>query len=87
MCRQSAPVCLVKSPSSRQRKLPGMDVRLRALPDPRDRRGRRHGLVSVLLTAACAVLAKRSRRVSQVIRRPGAGRSSTTVGIGSSSCS
>ncbi|MET9603249.1 transposase family protein [Streptomyces sp. NPDC006459] len=34
-----------------------MEVRLRALPDPRDRRGRRHALVSVLLTAACAVLA------------------------------
>ncbi|MFD4034454.1 transposase family protein [Streptomyces sp. NPDC058637] len=31
--------------------------RLTALPDPRDRRGRRHSLVSVLLTASCAVLA------------------------------
>ncbi|MEJ8632157.1 ISAs1 family transposase [Streptomyces sp. MS2.AVA.5] len=57
MCRQSATVCLVKSPSPQQRELSGMDVRLRALPDPRDRRGRRHSLVSVLLTAACAVLA------------------------------
>ncbi|MGW7460182.1 transposase family protein [Streptomyces sp. NPDC054797] len=31
--------------------------RLTTLPDPRDRRGRRHSLVAVLLTAACAVLA------------------------------
>ncbi|WUA62270.1 transposase family protein [Streptomyces sp. NBC_00224] len=29
---------------------------LDALPDPRDRRGRRHSLASVLLLAACAVL-------------------------------
>jgi hypothetical protein len=31
---------------------------LATLPDPRDRRGRRHSLVSVLLTSACAVLAE-----------------------------
>ncbi|WP_198035082.1 transposase family protein [Streptacidiphilus rugosus] len=31
--------------------------RLSSLPDPRDRRGRRHPLVSVLLVAASAVLA------------------------------
>ncbi|MFE3936929.1 transposase family protein [Streptomyces goshikiensis] len=57
MCRQSDTVCLIKSPSRGQRELRYVDVRLSALPDPRDRRGRRHGLVSVLLTAACAVLA------------------------------
>ncbi|MET8414054.1 ISAs1 family transposase [Streptomyces sp. NPDC005195] len=34
-----------------------MGVRLAVLPDPRGRRGRRHGLASVLLAAACAVLA------------------------------
>ncbi|MCY0963414.1 ISAs1 family transposase [Streptomyces sp. H27-H5] len=57
MCRQSATVCLVKSPSREHRELPGTAARLACLPDPRARRGRRHGLVSVLLTAACAVLA------------------------------
>ncbi|KPI11606.1 hypothetical protein OV450_8446 [Actinobacteria bacterium OV450] len=57
MCRQSATVCLVKPPSRRQRELPDVGVRLSVLPDPRDRRGRRHALASVLLTAACAVLA------------------------------
>ncbi|MGW6413185.1 transposase family protein [Streptomyces vinaceus] len=57
MCRQPATVCLVKSPSRRQRELPDVNVRLCALPDPRDRRRRRHALASVLLTAACAVLA------------------------------
>jgi predicted transposase YbfD/YdcC len=56
MCRQSATVCLTKSPSPRQRELPGVAERLATLPDPRDRRGRRHSLVSVLLTVACAVL-------------------------------
>ncbi len=57
MCRQSATVCLTKSPSPRQRELSGVAARLATLSDPRDRRGRRHSLVSVLLTAACAVLA------------------------------
>ncbi|WKK23409.1 ISAs1 family transposase [Streptomyces olivoreticuli] len=58
MCRQSATtVCLVKSPSREHRELPGPAARLAVLPDPRDRRGRRHTLASVLLTAACAVLA------------------------------
>ncbi|MFD1277695.1 ISAs1 family transposase [Streptomyces kaempferi] len=57
MCCQSAPVCLAKSPSRQQRELPGTAARLAVLPDPRDRRGRRHTLTSVLLTAACAVLA------------------------------
>ncbi|MDQ2638864.1 MAG: transposase family protein [Actinomycetota bacterium] len=57
MCRQSATVCLIKPPSRRQRELPDVKVRLGAVPDPRGRRGRRHALASVLLTAACAVLA------------------------------
>ncbi|MGW2207553.1 ISAs1 family transposase [Streptomyces sp. NPDC001774] len=48
---------MIKSPSRRQRELSDMNVRLSALPDPRDRRGRRHALASVLVTAACAVLA------------------------------
>jgi hypothetical protein len=55
LCRQSATVCLTKSPSPRQRELLGPAERLATLPDPRDRRGRPHSLVSVLLTAACAV--------------------------------
>jgi len=57
MCRRSATVCLTKSPLPRQRELPDIAERLATLSDPRDRRGRRHSLVSVLLTAACAVLA------------------------------
>ncbi|MGA5135476.1 ISAs1 family transposase, partial [Streptomyces olivoreticuli] len=57
MCRQSVTVCLVKSPTRQHREIPGLEGRLRTLPDPRDCRGRRHSLVSVLLAAACAVLA------------------------------
>ncbi|MDH6502456.1 transposase family protein [Streptomyces sp. SAI-149] len=57
MCRQSVTVCLIKQPSRQQRELPDRAARLDALPDPRGRRGRRHTLTSVLLTAACAVLA------------------------------
>ncbi|WP_324289650.1 transposase family protein [Streptomyces sp. H27-G5] len=57
MCRQSDIVCLFKSPSRGLRELPGVAARLACLPDPRARRGRLHSLVSVLLTAACAVLA------------------------------
>src|SRR6266511_2295044 len=36
---------------------PGLLERLAVVPDPRDRRGRRHPLVSVLALAAAAVLA------------------------------
>ncbi|MFD5430339.1 transposase family protein [Streptomyces sp. NPDC127084] len=50
-------VCLVKPLSRQQRELPGVEVRLAGLPDPRHRRGRWHTLASVLLTGACAVLA------------------------------
>ncbi|ANZ13566.1 transposase family protein [Streptomyces noursei] len=56
MCRQSAMPCLTKSPVPEQRSLPDLAARLTALPDPRDRRGRRHHLVSILLTACAAVL-------------------------------
>ncbi|GGY04337.1 hypothetical protein GCM10010358_67350 [Streptomyces minutiscleroticus] len=37
--------------------MPRVVGRLTALVDPRERRGRRHSLVSMLLTACCAVLA------------------------------
>ncbi|MGW1328313.1 ISAs1 family transposase, partial [Streptomyces antibioticus] len=57
MCRQSVTVCLIKQPSRQQRELPDRAARLDALPAPRGRRGRRHTLTSVPLTAACAVLA------------------------------
>ncbi|NGO47198.1 transposase family protein [Streptomyces ureilyticus] len=57
MCGQSATVCLTKSPTAAQRGVGGVAERLAVLRDPRDRRGRRHSLVSVLLTACCAVLA------------------------------
>jgi hypothetical protein len=36
---------------------PGLLERLAVVPDPRDRRGLRHALVSVLALAAAAVLA------------------------------
>jgi hypothetical protein len=36
---------------------PGLLERLAMLPDPRDRRGRRHPLASVLAVSAAAVLA------------------------------
>ena len=57
MCRQSATVCLTKSPTAAQRAAHGIAERLGVLRHPRDRRGRRHALVAVLLTACCAVLA------------------------------
>ncbi|WP_327417472.1 ISAs1 family transposase [Streptomyces sp. NBC_01233] len=57
MCRQSAIVCLTKTLSRQHRAIPAPAERLCHLADPRDRRGRRHTLVSVLLTAASAVLA------------------------------
>ncbi|WP_405551049.1 transposase family protein [Streptomyces globisporus] len=57
MCRQSATVCLTKSPTAAQRGVNGVTERLSVLRDPRDRRGRRYSLTSVLLTACCAVLA------------------------------
>ncbi|MFD3842123.1 ISAs1 family transposase [Streptomyces sp. NPDC058642] len=57
MCRQSATVCLTKSPSlDGVAGLPLME-RLRVLPDPRRRRGVRRPFVAVLLVAASAVIA------------------------------
>ncbi|MDH6130977.1 hypothetical protein P3T37_000344 [Kitasatospora sp. MAA4] len=55
MCRQSATVCLIKSPSRAAREVPLLTQRLTALPDPRGRGGRRRALAAVLRTAACAV--------------------------------
>ncbi|MEU5307146.1 transposase family protein [Streptomyces noursei] len=47
----------MKSLTRQHRAIVGLEKRLRTLPDPRRRRGRRHSLVSVLLIAVCAVLA------------------------------
>ncbi|MDH2392056.1 ISAs1 family transposase [Streptomyces sp. HNM0663] len=57
MCRQSVTPCLVKLPALAG--LAGLPLteRLVRLPDPRRPRGVRHPFVSVLLIAACAVLA------------------------------
>ena len=52
MCRQSATVCLVKSPIlDGVAGLPLVE-RLRLLPDPRRRRGVRHPFVAVLAESA-----------------------------------
>jgi hypothetical protein len=56
MCRQSATVCLIKSPTRQHRAIGLLDQRLRTLTDPRNRRGKRHPFVSVLLVACSAVL-------------------------------
>ena len=57
MCRQSATVCLVKSPSLAGCSELSLAERLVRLPDPRHRRGVRHPFVAVLLIAASAVVA------------------------------
>ncbi|WP_353962472.1 transposase family protein [Streptomyces sp. NBC_00620] len=57
MCRQSARVCLVKSPVLTGRSGLLLAEWLVRLPDPRCRRGRRHPFVAVLLIAASAVAA------------------------------
>lgn len=57
MCRQSATVCLVKSPLREYVSAGTLAGRLAGLADARRRRGRRHPFVSVLLIAASAVLA------------------------------
>lgn len=57
MCRQSATVCLVKSPALEGVAGLSLVERLRVLPDPRRRRGVRHPFVAVLLVAASAVVA------------------------------
>ncbi|MFJ2582760.1 transposase family protein, partial [Kitasatospora aureofaciens] len=58
MCRQSATVCLFKSPALEGVAGLSLVERLRLLPDPRRRRGVRHPFVAVLLlVAASAVVA------------------------------
>jgi hypothetical protein len=57
MCRQSATVCLIKSPVLDSVAGLSLVERLRLLPDPRRRRGVRHPFVAVLLVAASAVVA------------------------------
>jgi predicted transposase YbfD/YdcC len=56
MCRQSATVCLVKSPTLQHCAIGPLAERLRALADPRCRRGKRHPFVAVLLIACSAVV-------------------------------
>ena len=56
MCRQSATVCLVKSPMHRHRAIGPLTERLATLADPRCRRGKRHPFVAVLLIACSAVV-------------------------------
>ncbi|MFE7245856.1 ISAs1 family transposase [Streptomyces sp. NPDC057580] len=56
MCRQSATVCLVKSPTRQHRLIGPVALRLETLADPRCRRGKRHPFVSVLMAACSAVL-------------------------------
>ncbi|MFB6578542.1 transposase family protein [Streptomyces sp. NPDC056402] len=56
MCRQSATVCLVKSPTRRHRATGPLAERLATLADPRCWRGRRHPFVAVLLIACSAVV-------------------------------
>ncbi|MFE7712127.1 transposase family protein [Streptomyces sp. NPDC057486] len=72
MCRQSATVCLIKSPTDVQRAVGGIAERLASLPDPRARRGRPHPLTTVLLTCCCAVLAgaRSIRAIGQWARTP-----------------
>ncbi|MBT2458249.1 transposase family protein, partial [Streptomyces sp. ISL-86] len=56
MCRQSATVCLVKSPTRQHRSTGPLAERLATLADPRCRRGKRHPFVAVLLIACSAVV-------------------------------
>ena len=57
MCRQSATVCLIKSPVRQHRVTGPLATRLQTLADPRHRRGKRHPFVSVMLVACSAVVA------------------------------
>jgi predicted transposase YbfD/YdcC len=57
MCRQSATVCLIKSPTRQHGAIGPLAVRLRTLADPRCRRGKRHSFVAVMLVACSAVVA------------------------------
>ncbi|MFI1524703.1 hypothetical protein [Kitasatospora cineracea] len=57
MCRQSATVCLTKSPSLDSVAGSSLVERMRVLPDPRRRRGALDPFVAVLLVVASAVVA------------------------------
>lgn len=57
MCRQSATVCLIKSPTRQHRLTGGLTLRLQTLAHPRCRRGKRHPFVAVMLVACSAVVA------------------------------
>ncbi|WP_280844935.1 MULTISPECIES: transposase family protein [unclassified Streptomyces] len=56
MCRQSASICPIKSPTRQHRFIGPLTLRLQSLADPQHRRGKRHSFVSVLLIACSAVL-------------------------------
>ena len=71
MCRQSATVCLVKSPTRQHRVTGGLAERLATLADPRCRRGKRHPFVAVLLIACSAVVSgARSGLLPRVTQDP-----------------
>lgn len=57
MCRQSATICLVKSPLLGECSALPLAEYLVRLPGPRHRRGKRHPFVAVLLITASAVVA------------------------------
>jgi predicted transposase YbfD/YdcC len=57
MCRQSATVCLIKSPTRQHRVTGPLGLRLQTLADPRCRRGRRHPFVAVMSVACSALVA------------------------------
>ncbi|TQK50891.1 putative transposase YbfD/YdcC [Streptomyces sp. SLBN-118] len=63
MCRRSATVCLVKSPSRQHCATGPLAERLATLADPRCRRGKRHPFVAVLLIACSAVVTGATRYV------------------------
>ncbi|MEU5347182.1 transposase family protein [Streptomyces sp. NPDC020766] len=56
MCRQSATVCLTKSPTRQHRSIGPLALRLQTLADPRSQRGKRHPFVVVLLLVACSAV-------------------------------
>ncbi|MFE3584887.1 hypothetical protein [Streptomyces vinaceus] len=65
MCRQSATVCLIKSPALDGVAELSLVEQLRLLPDPRRRRGLRHPFVVVLLAAAVIVGARSYAAIGQ----------------------
>jgi hypothetical protein len=56
MCRQSATVCLVKSPTRQHRAIGPPAERRTTLANPRCRRGKRHPFVAALLIVCSAVV-------------------------------